>query len=119
MAYCRWSSDDWLCDLYCYEDVSGGWTTHVAGNRVVGEIPKAPMSMLQEEPDEWMIAHKNQMSFLETAKRKEIDLPHAGESFNDATLEDFLARLLELREVGYRFPDSVLETVKEEINGRL
>lgn len=33
MSYCRWSSMNWMCDVYTYEDVSGGWTTHVAGNR--------------------------------------------------------------------------------------
>lgn len=29
MAYCRWSTPD--CDVYVYEDVMGGWTTHVKG----------------------------------------------------------------------------------------
>lgn len=24
---------NWMCDVYVYEDVSGGWTTHVASNR--------------------------------------------------------------------------------------
>lgn len=26
MSYCRWSTDDFKCDLYIYEDVAGGWT---------------------------------------------------------------------------------------------
>ena len=33
MSYCRWSSMNWRCDVYVYEDVSGGWTTMVASNR--------------------------------------------------------------------------------------
>lgn len=33
MSYCRWSSDNGRCDVYVYEDVSGGWTTHVAKYR--------------------------------------------------------------------------------------
>lgn len=33
MSYCRWSSMNWMCDVYVYEDVGGGWTTHVAGRR--------------------------------------------------------------------------------------
>lgn len=40
MSYCRWSSMNWMCDVYVYEDVSGGWTTHVAGRRRV--IPPIP-----------------------------------------------------------------------------
>lgn len=39
MSYCRWSCDDFECDLYCYSDVSGGWTIHVAANRHVGKAP--------------------------------------------------------------------------------
>lgn len=35
MSYCRFSSMNWMCDVYVYEDVSGGWTTHVAGNRKI------------------------------------------------------------------------------------
>lgn len=41
MSYCRWSSMNWGCDVYVYEDCDvyvyedcdGGWTTHVAGRR--------------------------------------------------------------------------------------
>lgn len=33
MSYCRWSSDNWNCDVYVYESVYGGWQTHVAGRR--------------------------------------------------------------------------------------
>src|SRR5687767_6611694 len=39
MSYCRWSTDDFQCDLYCYEDVSGGFTTHVAGRRKIWDAP--------------------------------------------------------------------------------
>lgn len=37
MSYCRWSSDDFECDLYCYADVRGGYTTHVAGRDKKGK----------------------------------------------------------------------------------
>lgn len=40
MSYCRWSSMNWRCDVYVYEDVAGGWTTHVAGNRkIIRPVP--------------------------------------------------------------------------------
>lgn len=40
MSYCRWSSMNWRCDAYVYEDCSGGFTTHVAGRRrVIQPIP--------------------------------------------------------------------------------
>lgn len=33
MSYCRFSSMNWMCDVYVYEDCGGGWVTHVAGRR--------------------------------------------------------------------------------------
>ena len=35
MSYCRWSHND--SDLYCYDDSSGGWTTHVRTTATNGE----------------------------------------------------------------------------------
>jgi len=101
MSYCRWSSDNWRCDLYCYEDVNGGITTHVACKSV--------------SIDEWTKAHKKQMEFLHTAKSEKIGLSYDGETFNDPDYESFLKRLLHLREVGYNFPDWVIEEVEEDI----
>ena len=40
MSYCRWSSMNWRCEVYVYEDLCGGWTTHVASRRrVVQPVP--------------------------------------------------------------------------------
>lgn len=123
MSYCRWSSDDWRCDIYAYESVGDYWVIHVAGNRVVGDIPRSPV---RPEPDandetkqEWLnaycVAHKAQMAFLSNCQREDINLPFAGESFDCSTLQDFKEKMLMLRGIGYNFPDHVLETIDEEI----
>ena len=39
MAYCRFSSDFFECDAYVYEDVNGGWTTHIAERRHKHKLP--------------------------------------------------------------------------------
>jgi hypothetical protein len=39
MSYCRWSSDFFECDVYVYANVSGAWTTHVAGRRLKHRVP--------------------------------------------------------------------------------
>lgn len=39
MSYCRFSSDDYQCDVYVYQDGNGGWTTHVAGSRYLFKEP--------------------------------------------------------------------------------
>lgn len=119
MSYCRWSSDDFRCDVYAYEDIHGGWTIHLAGNRFLGDIP--PIIDVphpedgQEAADRWYASYKAQAAFLSTAKREPIGLPFAGQSFNLPTLDDFLEKLIELRGLGYNFPDYVLESVREEI----
>jgi hypothetical protein len=46
MSYCRFSSMNWMSDVYVYEDVSGGWTTHVArSRRVVPPVPDISVSL--------------------------------------------------------------------------
>lgn len=115
MSYCRWSSDDFSCDLYCYEHVDGTWTTHVASTRYVGEVPTLPLFPQVADASEWIAAKKAQTSWLSKAETAPIGLPHDGETFKDPTLEAFLSRLLALRSVGYSFPDGVLYTVRQEI----
>ena len=89
MAYCRWSSMNWRCDIYCYQHVDGGYTTHVASNRVLGDIPAEPSwDLIQTNQEQWVIEHKAVMDFLETCKRERIGLLHDGETFNDPDLED-------------------------------
>lgn len=99
MSYCRWSSDNFRCDLYCYEDVRGGWTTQVAGSRYIGGPPE----------------YNNLEQFYRDGKSEFIGLPYDGMQFNDSTLAAFRERLLHLREVGYQFPDYVIEMVDEEM----
>lgn len=115
MSYCRWSSDNYHCDLYCYES-SGGHETHVAGYRRAGEWPDMPpLELAAADPREWERQYKAHSAALEAAPLVEIGGPHDGESFCDKTLPEFRDRLLMLREAGYRFPDYVLEEVDAEI----
>ena len=118
MSYCRWSSDNWMCDLYCYEDVSGGWTTHVAGRKRETAPPDDRFGDFCDgkiSAEEFAELHKVQMDALEAIPLVEITLPHAGETFNDPTLADFRARLLMLRAAGYNFPDYVIEEIDAEM----
>jgi hypothetical protein len=121
MSYCRWSTDNFKCDLYCYGDVNGGYTTWVAGNRAIGDIPKLPdwPKPGTTPPENWAQemtdAMKKQHDFLENCEREDITLPYAGECFNDPTLEAFRDRLIELRRVGYYFPFEIIDELEEEI----
>ena len=81
-------------------------------------MPKADFGKFQRgeiSADEYVSAQKKAMAFLDKCERVPIKLLFAGESFNDPDSEAFLARLLELRTVGYNFPDYVLKEVEEAI----
>ena len=112
MAYCRWSSEDFGCDLYVYEDVMGGFTVHVAGNRVVGEVPR--LGDLGGDPDEVMRSYRAQMDFLKGAERKPIGLACDGQTFRLATGAEAAAKVRELVAMGYRCPEGVAEQLEEE-----
>jgi len=115
MSFCRWSSDNFKCDVYCYEDVAGGFTTHVAGNRVVGDIPDCPALPDAENIEGWMELYKAREIALDRAAHEPIGLPHDGETFNDETLEDMRARLVSLKKIGYYVPDWVFADIDEEL----
>ena len=121
MSYCRFSSDDFQCDLYVFEDVAGGFTTHVAGSRCVFHEPLPPdvPYPLGAEPGsdavkKWFARHQKVMAMVEAAERVDIGLPHDGESFNDVTANDCADRLERLRAIGYRVPQYAIDALREE-----
>lgn len=117
MSYCRWSSDDWKCDLYCYHSCGGGYITHVASQKYI-DVPVNPHSFGGAAFEKWLDFHEVQMAFLDTAEMKEIGLPHDGMSFNDPDLEAFLERVNCLKETGYIVPHWVFEMIEEEIESQ-
>lgn len=121
MSYCRWSTNDFSCDLYVYCSGDDLYTIHVAGNRVVGKIPKItsdymdsgdPKDMVRCE--EYVAQHKAQLDWLDNAKREKITLKYAGESFY-LPQEATVAKLKELKELGYVFPDYVIKDIEDEV----
>ena len=72
MSYCRWSSMNFMCDVYVYEDVSGGWTTHVAScRRIVPPVPDIMMGSFALRMHRWSGACLNSES-------REFEFPYYG-----------------------------------------
>ena len=118
MSYCRWSSMNWTCDLYCYADITGGWTTHVAPRRRVAAVPDDRQQDFMAGKislEVYTELHRQQMIALERIPFEPLHLPHAGATFHDTTLPEFRCRLLELRQVGYRFPDDMIDQIDAEL----
>jgi len=114
MSYCRWSCMDWQCDLYIYES-NAGIEIHVANNRIVytEELPVEPPWIKENIP---AILERRAVvdAIRERSDRKDIGLPHDGESWT-LDIEDAVPHLIMLRELGYQFPDYVIETLEEEM----
>ena len=52
-------------------------------------------------------AEEAQMDFVRTAVREPITLPYAGEHFKFGNLYDFVVKVQELVDLGYRIPEDV------------
>jgi hypothetical protein len=116
MSYCRWSSDDFKCDVYVYAHCDGGWTTHVAGNRVVYKQPLPPEVEFVPHGDNtaWFERHEIISKMLDECDRVRIELPHVGETFSDPTPGACADRLEQLRALGYIVPQYAIDSLREE-----
>ena len=112
MSYCRWSSDDFQCDVYVYESADG-WVTHVASNRAVFAAPVPPMADCMDV-EAVISRHLVVSEMLDDATRKPIGLPHDGESFTDMTAGECADRLESLRELGYVVPQYAIDELRED-----
>lgn len=117
MSYCRWSSMDFSCDIYAYV-AADGYTIHVATGRLMGPMPEYPLARFmalqmniaeyRRRDDKWRLA-------FDTTVSVPIGLPADGMTFVLPSLELFRDKLLELREMGYLFPDEVLKVIDLEM----
>lgn len=108
MAYCRWSD----CDVYVYEDVNGGWTTHVAGRRNAnGKGPPVTGDTAEELVESALAREK---WFRENQEYEDLYLPDAGKSFNHATPQECAENLTRLKNLGYDVPQDVIDELVHE-----
>lgn len=140
MSYCRFSSDNFMCDVYVYEDCYGGFTTHVAGNRYAfpplpsmptgwGRVfggtltaggtrvtyPSATKRRLAGAYYWFFAKWEAVRSFtLDHIPRRRINLPNAGHRFNDATATECANRLMELKALGYKVPARAITALLAE-----
>jgi hypothetical protein len=112
MSYCRWSSDNYNCDLYCFEHVDGYYQTYVAGNRV-----RVWMRLFRWLTDKrlWI----NDDRSIRISRFKTWNWPHwlthkpikhelAGAQFQDISEEAMFLRIHDLHKEGFRVPKKLL-----------
>ena len=118
MSYCRWSSDNFKCDLYCYKDVNGGYTIHVASYRW-----RMWYRLLHWLTDK---RYKNLDGFRQSRRgfdlfswphwitHKKINLPYDDDTFRDKSIKDFYRHVRGLKKLGYKVPNKVIDIIKKE-----
>ena len=113
MSYCRWSSDDFRCDIYAYP-TDDGVTVVLTKNR----YDFTPPPRLPENATRFRRLERRQAihALLEDAPLIPIDLPYAGEWRDRITHEEAAEWLTELRELGYNFPVDVIDAIKEDMH---
>jgi len=115
MSFCRWSDDDYQCDVYCYESCYGGFVTHVADNRPVLDIELPPrVEPIIGNTEAWVARHEQVMDWVENAKRVPIGLPYDGKHFSTNNAKETAELLQMLKEVGYNVPQYAIDALFEE-----
>ena len=119
MSYCRFSSDDFMCDVYVYETIHGGFQVHVAGNRLVYKEPIPPEVPIPEknegpEFEAFVSRYRTMQRMRDEAEREYIDLPYAGDTFGFSSAGECANKLEELRTLGYNVPQYAIDALREE-----
>ena len=120
MSYCRFSSDNWKSDVYCYESMNGNWVIYVAANRYkdIDNIPKLP-PIRKDNHEDWIEKYKLQKEWISKAEREPIGGPYDGDSFSCPSVSECLSTMLRLQAHGYHVPEKTIEVLKEEYNAAL
>lgn len=117
MSYCRWSCDNWKSDVYVYES-DQGFVTHVASNRVDGEVPEGPrlidLAQGKVTVEEYRQHSQRVSRFLDRANRKPIGLPRDGKTFTVETAQECADLLLIMRSEGYHIPQHAIDGLLED-----
>lgn len=115
MSFCRFSTDDFQCDLYCYES-DAGYETIVANNRPRWKVPLPPPVELERDTIAEFVYRTNTVSEMlnhpAMCELKPIGLPHDGAHFCDKTPQEWADTLQMLKDVGYQFPFELIEEAR-------
>ena len=116
---------DWQCDLYVYGSGPGVVTIHVANCRLKFkeplpppvEVPKYPAgAKIPKEVVSRILARTDEVyRLVKNAERVPIGGPSDDKDWFDLPIEDAIPVLKELKKQGYRFPDTVIECLEEEL----
>lgn len=117
MSVCRWSSDDFRCDLYIYSG-EAGYACHVATMRHDWEPPeggdRALLALAGKIPsEEWMDRSRRYYDALDAAPMVPVESPYAGCWWDGLEDEDLWPLIVFLHESGCRVPEWLLAEARD------
>lgn len=117
MSYCRWSTNNFRCDVYVYES-GDSWVIHVAGNKLLipDDFPDEPSL---DDVDAWLEHFRLLSQLIKTIQRVPLNLGYDGETFELSSPGECADTLTMLAESGYRVPASVIAELREEQGGEV
>jgi hypothetical protein len=104
MSYCRWSTDNFNCDFYCYES-DEGFVTHIAAKRRRIWLRVLLRGIKQNR--DWFTRIEDKLP--KTLMLNHIKHEWAGKSFVDETEAEMFARIRLGVKTGLHCPKSVYE----------
>jgi hypothetical protein len=119
MSYCRWSNNDYECDIYAFASVYGTYEVWVAGSRYVSDEVK-PRSMAFPVPGDdegmkaWFKRNQELNEWISKARKEPIGLPCDGVQFSLMTPGDAADKMEELKAMGYNVPEYAIVVLREE-----
>jgi hypothetical protein len=115
MSYCRFSTDDFQCDLYVYEHCDGGWMIHVASRKVIYAEPlPEPIDFVSENLNQWFERHKFVQAIRERSDLVPIGLSRDGESIAADSPGECADIVESLIAEGYKCPERVVAALRSE-----
>jgi len=112
MSYCRWSSNNFNCDLYCYHS-DWGFETHVAGGRYRWWVRFCWLLFCKKlkldngrtiRYGQWFPKVSLLLHLPRWTWQVKINHECAGKSFTDETEQDMVSRVKQLVNEGFRAP---------------
>lgn len=114
MSYCRFSSDDFQSDIYCYAS-DNGFHILIAANRVVFTDPLPSVIEFTDENIEAYTERFNiVLEMVRKSQHKPIDLKYAGDDLLEPTAAKAVERLEQLKTIGYYIPQRAIDRLKDE-----
>lgn len=112
MSYCRWSTDDFQCDLYVYESDRGFEVLVADLKRVYSEPLPPPIDLMPDTADAWF-ARRAAVKAI-PHEMVPIGLPSDGLRQTCETAADCADLLERLKGEGYVFPYDLIEELRTE-----